>query len=87
MLMDRIVKAVTFRKEVYAEVEHDKSFTSTAWIIVVVISIIAALGNLRFDRLGMSVLGVLIGAVLAVAGFALGALVINFVGRKLYKAT
>jgi hypothetical protein len=86
MLWDRIVRAITFRRDVYAEVEEDQSFTSTAWTIVVVVAIIAALGNLRFTRFGTSLLGVLVGAILDVVGFAIGALVINVVGRAVYKA-
>ena len=38
--MDRIIKALTFKTEVYAEVENDATFTSTAWIIVVVVSLL-----------------------------------------------
>jgi hypothetical protein len=86
MLMDRIVKAITFRKEVYAEVEKEESFTTTAWILVVVVAVVAALGNLRFTQFGMSLLGVLVTAVLNVVGFAVAALVINLVGRAVYKA-
>jgi hypothetical protein len=77
---------VTFKKEVYAEVEQDESFTTTAWIIVVVVSIIAALGGISFAHFAKSLLGVLISAVLNVIGFAVGALVMNLVGRALFKA-
>ena len=38
MLMKRIIAALTFRKEVYAEVEKDVEFTQTAWILVAVVS-------------------------------------------------
>ena len=86
MLMDRIIKAVTFRKKVYAEVESDESFTTTAWILVVAISVVAALGNLSFAHFGRSLLGVLSGAVLNVVGFAIGALIIDVVGRAIFKA-
>jgi len=86
MLMDRIVKALTFKKEVYAEVEQDKSFTTTAWILVIVVSIVAALGNLSFAHFGQSLLAVLVAAILNVVAFAVAALVINLVGRALFKA-
>ena len=86
MLMDRIVKAVTFRKEVYAEVEQDKSFTTTAWILVIVVAIVAALGNISFTQFGRSLLGVLVSAILNVVAFAIAALVINLVGRAIFKA-
>ncbi len=86
MLMDRIVRAITFRKEVYAEVEKDESFTTTAWIIVFVVSIIAALGSLSFANFGSSLVSVLVGAILNVVSFAVGAFAINLVGRGLFKA-
>jgi len=34
MLIQRIIGAFTFRKGVYAGVEKDTEFTTTAWIIV-----------------------------------------------------
>ena len=33
MLTERIMGAFTFRKGIYAEVEQDASFTSTAWLL------------------------------------------------------
>lgn len=86
MPIDRIVKAVTFQREVYAEVEQDESFTTMAWVIVVVSAALSALGGLRFRAFGPSLFGVIVGTVMAVIGFAIGALVINLVGRALYKA-
>jgi hypothetical protein len=84
--MDRIIKAVTFRKEVYAEVEQDESFTTSAWLIVVVAAALSALGGLKFEAFGLSLGGVVVGTIIAVIGFAIGALVINLVGRVLFKA-
>ena len=84
--MDRIIKAFTFKTEVYAEVESDTSFTTTAWIIVAVVAFLNALGSLSFDNFGSSLLGVVLSAVIAVIGFALAAFVINFVGRTVFKA-
>jgi len=84
--MDRIIKAFTFKTEVYAEVESDTSFTTTAWIIVAVVAFLNALGSLSFDNFGSSLLGAVLSAVIAVIGFALAAFVINFVGRTVFKA-
>jgi hypothetical protein len=44
MLTDRIIGAFTFREGVYAEVEKDTSFTSTAWLIVIVVALLNQLG-------------------------------------------
>ena len=41
MLTQRIIGAFTFRKSVYAEVEHDPNFTTTAWVLAVVVLLAA----------------------------------------------
>ena len=43
MLMNRIIGAFTFRRGVYAEVEKDQAFTTTAWILVIVVAFSAHL--------------------------------------------
>lgn len=84
--MDRIIKALTFKTDVYAEVESDTSFTTTAWIVVAVVAFLNALGSLRFENFGRSLLGAVLGAIFAVVGFALAAFVISLVGRTVFKA-
>mgnify|MGYP000866851069 FL=1 len=86
MLMNRIIGAFTFKREVYAEVEKDKSFTSTAWLLVAIVSFISQLGQLRFSAFGRSLVSVLIGTVTQVIAFAIAAMVINLVARALFKA-
>ncbi len=86
MLMDRIIGAFTFRKGVYAEVENDASFTSTAWLIVAVVAILNQIGtNASTNVLGW-LGGAVVGTLFAVAGFAVGAWVINWVGRAVFHA-
>ena len=84
--MDRIIKAFTFKTEVYSEVESDSSFTTTAWLIVAVVSFLNQLGSRPFDGFGNWLLGAVIGTVFAVIGFALAVYVINLVGRVVFKA-
>ena len=84
--MDRIIKAFTFKTEVYAEVESDTSFTTTAWIIVAVVSFLSALGSLSLDNFGSRLLGAVVSTVFAMIGFALLAFLISWVGRVVYKA-
>jgi hypothetical protein len=84
--MDRIIKAFTFKTDVYSEVESDTSFTTTAWLIVAVVSFLSALGSLTLDNFGSSLLAAVVGAIFAVIGFALAAFVINLVGRSVFKA-
>ena len=86
MLTDRIKSALTFRREVYAEVEQDASFTTTAWILVVVVAFLNQLGGLSFANFLTSLLGVVVGTIFAVIGFAVACFVIQAVGRALFKA-
>jgi len=87
--MDRIIGAFTFRKGVYAEVEHDTTFTGTAWIIVAVVSILGQLGASAvggFDDLGGWLVRTLIGIIFALVGFAVAVAVVNWIGRAIFKA-
>ena len=89
MLMNRIIGAFTFRKEVYAEVERDVEFTNTAWLLVVVISLINQLGQLPvygFKGIGQWLIASIVAVVLSVAGFALGAFLISWVGKQFFQA-
>jgi hypothetical protein len=86
MLVDRIIGAFTFRKGVYAEVEKDPTFTSTAWILVAVVAFLNQLGAQAGGGFLNWLLGAVVGTVFAVAGFALGAFVINWAGRTFYDA-
>ena len=89
MLMNRIIAAFTFKKEVYAEVEKDVEFTSTAWILVAVVSFLNQLGqlpNFGFEGIGGWLVSAIITVVFSIAGFALGAFVISWVGKKFFQA-
>ena len=86
MLTGRIIGAFKFRKGVYAEVEQDSSFTTTAWIIVVVVAFLNQLGSFASGNLVNWLVGAVVGTIFAVIGFAVGALVINWVGRTVFKA-
>jgi hypothetical protein len=86
MLKDRIIGAFTFRKGVYAEVEADTSFTSTAWILVVVFAFLNQLGSYASEDFLDWVIGTGIGWLTAVIAFAVAAVAMNWVGKALFKA-
>ncbi len=86
MLTDRIIGAFTFRKGVYAEVEGDTTFTQTAWIIVVVVAFLNQLGSNASTNILSWLGGAVVGTIFAVIGFAVAALVINWVGRAVFNA-
>ena len=86
MLTERIIGAFTFRKGVYAEVEQDASFTTTAWILVAVVAFLSQIGSFASSELVNWLVGAVVGTIFAIIGFAVGALVINWVGRVVFKA-
>jgi hypothetical protein len=86
MLTERIIGAFSFRREVYAEVEADMSFTRTAWILVAVISFLNQIGSFASREIINWLVGAVVGTLFSIAAFAVGALVINWVGRAVYKA-
>ncbi len=86
MLMERIIGAFTFRTNVYAEVEKDTNFTTTAWILVAVVAFLNQIGAQATGNVGKWLLGAILGTVFAIIGFAVGAWVINWVGRTVFDA-
>jgi hypothetical protein len=86
MLTERIIGALTFRRGVYAEVEADKTFTATAWILVVIFALLNQLGSRASQSIFDWLMGTGIGVLTAIAGFAIAAAVINWVGRGSFSA-
>jgi hypothetical protein len=86
MLTNRIIGAFTFRKGVYAEVEQDTTFTRTAWILVIVVAFLNQLGSYASEDFLDWVIGTGIGWLTAVIGFAVAAVIINWVGRTVFNA-
>lgn len=84
MLTQRIIGALTFRRGVYAEVEADKTFTATAWILVVIFALLNQLGSYASRSIFDWSVSAGIGLLTAIAGFAVAAAVINWVGRGRY---
>ncbi|MCJ7625255.1 MAG: hypothetical protein MUO76_17295 [Anaerolineaceae bacterium] len=89
MLVDRITGAFLFRREVYADVEKDQSFTQTAWLIVVVVAFLNQLGsNSAHVSSGIVdwIVSTVLGTILMIGAFAVGVLIVNFVGQKVFNA-
>ena len=89
MLADRIIGAFTFKKGLYKEVANDTSFTSSAWLIVLVISVLNQLGG-RSATIHKSFFGWLIGAVIlgaiGVGAFAVSAYLLALLAKSLFNA-
>jgi hypothetical protein len=86
MLTDRIIGAFTFRREVYKEVERDTAFTQTAWLLVIGVAFLNQLGTQASRRPLPWLIGAIVGTLFAVIGFAMGAFIINWVGRVVFNA-
>jgi len=93
MLTERIIGAFTFRSGVYKEVEEDTTFTTTAWLLVIVVAFLEQLGSNAslFEALGSRdlvnwLIASLGGTIFAVIGFAVAAFVINWMGRAVFNA-
>ncbi|MFQ5885810.1 MAG: YIP1 family protein [Anaerolineae bacterium] len=86
MLTDRIIGAFTFRSGVYKEVEEDTTFTTTAWLLVIVIGFLNQLGSHASRNLINWLGGAVVGTVVVIIGFAVGAFIINWVGRTVFNA-
>jgi len=86
MLTDRVIGAFTFRSGVYKEVEEDTTFTTTAWLLVIVIGFLSQLGSHASRHLFNWLGGAIVGTIFVVLGFAVGAFIVNWVGRTVFNA-
>ena len=86
MLTQRVIGALTFRRGIYAEVEADKTFTATAWILVVIFALLNQLGSYASQNIFDWLVAAGIGVLTAIAGFATAAAVISRVGRRRFSA-
>ncbi len=87
-MMDRIIRAITFKTEVYPEVSKDVAFSTSAWIIVAVTAFVSQFGGrallLRVNFVGY-LLALIVGTAFMVGAFALTVLVIKWLAGMLYK--
>ena len=89
-MIEKIVGAFTFKPGVYAEAKKDAGFTGSAWLIVVITSILSSIGTSAIaahGRFWVWLLGALFAAVFAVVGFALACFVITWVGKTVFNTT
>ena len=86
MLTKRIIGTLMFQRGIYAEVEADKAFTATAWILVVVFAFLNQLGTHASQSIFDWLVSTGISTLTAIAAFAIAAAVINWVGRGVFNA-
>ena len=86
MLVERIIGAFTFRREVYADVERDTSFTVMAWLLVAVVAFLNQLGTYASTNVLKWLGSAIVGTVWAVIAFGVAAYIMNWLGRTLFQA-
>jgi hypothetical protein len=84
-----IIRAARLDKSFYEEVEHDPSYSQDALIVVLLASLLGALGSLIAGIAARSVVaavgGFLLQAVLGVGGYYLWVFVAHYVGTRFFK--
>jgi hypothetical protein len=84
MVLKRIADVLTFRRQVYAEVEDDTGFTTTAWLLVMVVSFVSQVGSQVSGNHGNWLARSAGGTILMVVGFGVAATVMSWVGRAFF---
>jgi hypothetical protein len=86
MLVERIIGAITFRRDVYADVERDTSFTAMAWLLVAVVAFLNQLGTYASTNVLKWLGSAMVGTAWAVIAFGVAAYIMNWLGRTLFQA-
>jgi len=90
-ILNGMIRAARLDKDFYEEVEHDTSYTQDALIVVVLVSLLGALGSflglLFTGHLGAAIGAFIYRAVIAVAGYYLWVFVAQYIGTRFFKGT
>jgi hypothetical protein len=86
MLAERIIRAFTFRRQVYAEVERDTAFTLTALLLVAAIAFLNQLGIHASTQVLNWLGSAIVGTIWSVISFAIAAYIMSWIGRSLFGA-
>jgi hypothetical protein len=86
MLVERILGAFAFRRQVYADVERATAFTMTAWLLVAGVAFLNQLGTHASTKVLNWLGSTVVGTIWAVIAFAVAAYVMDWMGHALFKA-
>jgi hypothetical protein len=78
--------ALMFRRRVYAEVQRDRRFTATAWLLVIATGFLSQLGSYGSVDAGQWLGRSAIGAISVALGFGIAATAISWVGRAVFNS-
>ncbi len=79
-IIDRMIRAARLEPQLYEEVEHDRSATSQALLVVVIGAVAAGIGALS-GGIG----GLIFGIIAALVGWAVYAFIAYWVGTTIFK--
>ena len=86
-MIQNMIRAARLDKEFYNTVEHDASFTGQAAAVVVVVSVLAAIGA-WIGPGDQQLFGILIGGIIGgLIGWVVWAFVTMFIGTRLFEGT
>ena len=90
-IINGIIRAIKLDATFYEEVEQDASYDSDSLAVVLLASLLGAIGGLirlaMTGNIGQAILTFIVAAVLTIVGFYLWVYVAHFVGTKLFKGT
>jgi hypothetical protein len=90
-MLNRAIRAAKLETAFYNEVEADTSLNQEALMVVVVVSVLSAigsfLGNLILGSLTAAIFGLIWGVIWGVVGYYLWAYLTQFIGTKLFGGT
>ncbi len=89
-MINRVIRAAMLDIEFFQKAEMDTSLTQEALIVVIIVSLIGAigsfLGGVIAGRLGAALLGLIVALITGVVTYYIWAYVTYFVGRQLFDA-
>jgi hypothetical protein len=91
-IINGMMRAMRLDKSFYEEVEHDPSYNQDALIVVILVSLVGAVGNflgslIAGRSLFSAIGGLIVGLLLAILGYFLWVFVAHFVGTKFFKGS
>lgn len=89
-MLNRVIRAASLEKELYKEVEADTSLNQEALTVVIIVSIIGAVGafltGIFSGQIGSAFLGLVVTIILGIANYYIWAYVTHLIGSNLFQA-
>lgn len=90
-MINRVVRAASLDKKLYQEVEADPSLNQEALTVVIIVSIIGAVGaflsGIFSGQIGSAFWGLFVTILLGIASYFIWSYVTHFIGKSLFQAS